>query len=400
MAKSMSQEQARRIALHAQGFANQDRSTKPTWSKIARTIEQLQLLQIDSVNVLVRSHYMPLFSRLGSYDRAALDARTLAPTKRHVFECWAHEASLVPLSLHPLLRWRTQRARNGDGIYAHLNRFANEEKAFLKQSLKFIEGNGPSRASEIPGGGKSAGGWWGWSKGKLAAECLFDRGLVTAASRQSFERLYDIPERVIPSEVLALPTPREADAFLALIERSAKSLGIATESDLRDYFRLPLADSKKAVAAALEAGIIQPVSVAGWKQQAYIHRDAKLPRKAGAIALLTPFDPLVWNRDRAERLFNFHYRIELYTPQAKRKFGYYVLPFLHGDKLAGRLCLKADRANGTLLVNTAHIENGLDMADTAEALATELKRMAAWLALSDVKVAKTGNLAVALRGAF
>ncbi len=393
MKSSLSRVEARRIALHAQGFATQDRSKKANWSKIANTIDQMQLLQIDSVNVLVRSHYLPLYARLGNYDRAALDTRTLAPTKRHVFECWAHEASLVPLDLHPLLRWRMQRARNGDGTYGHMNRFAAEENTFLKQTLKFIDQNGPTRASEIPGSGKSAGGWWGWSKGKLAAECLFDHGLVTTSSRQGFERLYEIPEKVIPAEILARPTPHETDAHIALIERAARSLGVATELDLRDYFRLSIADGKNAVAAAQEAGILLPVSVENWKKPAFIHRDAKLPRKSGGTALLSPFDPLVWNRDRAERLFNFHYRIELYTPQNKRKFGYYVLPFLHGEKLVGRLCLKADRATGTLLVNSAHKEVDVDHHEIAAALAGELKLMAKWLGLASIQLLQSGELA-------
>ena len=393
MKSSLSLDEARRIALHAQGFAKQDRSSKVPWSKIASTINQMQLLQIDSVNVLVRSHYLPLYARLGNYDRAVLDSRTLASTGRHVFECWAHEASLVPLDLHPLMRWRMQRARNGDGTYSHMNRFAADEKTFLRQTLKFIDKNGPTRASEIPGSGKSAGGWWGWSKGKLAAECLFDHGLLTTSSRQGFERLYEIPEKVIPPEILALPTPNENDAHIALIERAARSLGIATELDLRDYFRLSIADGKTAVALAMEAGILLPVVVEDWKKPAYIHREAKLPRKAGGTSLLSPFDPLVWNRDRAERLFNFHYRIELYTPQNKRKFGYYVLPFLHGEKLVGRLCLKADRATGTLLVNSAHKEVDVDHHEIAAALAGELKLMAKWLGLASIQLLQSGELA-------
>jgi uncharacterized protein len=388
--------EARRIALHAQGFRQQDRTAKPTWAKLANTIAEMQLLQIDSVNVLVRSHYLPLFARLGNYDRAKLDSRTLAPTKRHVFECWAHEASLVPLELHPLMRWRMQRARDGDGTYAHMDRFATEEKTFLADTLKFIGKNGPTRASEIPGSGKSAGGWWGWSKGKLAAECLFDHGLLTTASRQGFERLYELPEKVIPAEILALPTPREQDAQLDLIVRAARSLGIATELDLRDYFRLSPADARRAITAATESGALIPVTVESWKKPAFLHRETKLPRSAGASTLLSPFDPLVWNRDRAERLFNFHYRIELYTPEAKRKFGYYVLPFLHGERLVGRLCLKADRAAGKLLVNTAHREDDVEVDAIAPALATELQRMATWLGLGGIQTTKSGTLAKAV----
>jgi uncharacterized protein len=385
--------EARRMALHAQGFQGQSRDSKATWSKLARIVDQLHLLQIDSVNVLVRSHYLPLYARVGDYDRAALDKRCFDSKHRHFFECWAHEASLVPLDLHPLMRWRMERARNGDGIYVHMDRFGREEKTFLKSTLAFITKNGPTRTSEIPGGGKSAGGWWGWSKGKLALETLFDQGLVTAATRQGFERIYDIPERVIPADILSRPTPSEAEAQHILVGKAAEALGIATEQDLRDYFRLSPVAFKTALASAVEEGVLRPVKVKGWKPQAYLHRAAKLPKQAGATTLLSPFDPLVWNRDRAERLFNFHYRIELYTPEAKRKFGYYVLPFLHGETLAGRLCLKADRQTGTLRVNASHHEAGITPGDLRQPVLEELHRMATWLGLNDVSIARKGNLA-------
>jgi uncharacterized protein len=389
--------EARRIALSAQGFRGQLRERKATWAKIAPVAEDLQLLQIDSVNVLVRSHYLPLFARLGNYDMSALDKRTFDNRHRHFFECWAHEASLVPLTLHPLMRWRMTRAQNGNGTYRHMNQFGRDEKTYLGTILSFIQSNGPVRASDIPEGGKSAGGWWGWSKGKLALETLFDQGLLTTATRQGFERIYDVPERVIPSAIHDLPTPSEAGALQELIKRSATALGIGTEKDLIDYFRLPAPEARLAIAACLEAGQLKAVDVEGWSKKAYLSASAELPRKAGGRALLTPFDPLVWNRDRAERMFNFHYRIELYTPQHKRKFGYYVLPFLHGEKLAGRVCLKADRATSTLLVNTSHVEAGCNADETGESLAAELQLMAQWLGLDHIKAAKKGNLASTLK---
>lgn len=396
----MSVAEARRVALAAQGFTHPDRSKRVTWSAMDRTIRQLNLLQIDSVNVLVRSHYLPLFSRLGHYAHATLDERTFGKRKRAMFECWAHEASLLPLELHPLMRWRMQRARNGDGTYGSMDRFAHEERAFLKDALDFVTRNGPTAASELPGGGKSEGGWWGWSRGKLALEALFDQGLVTAATRDGFERLYDIPERVIPADILDLPTPGEADAIRTLLERSARAHGIGTEFDLRDYFRLPVADTKRALAELVEDGTLLPVTVDGWKQQAYLHRDAKIPRKAGGTALLSPFDPMVWERARAERLFDFHYRIEIYTPAEKRKYGYYVLPFLHGDRIAGRVCLKADRQAGVLRANASHHEPHADPQATAQALAGELRLMAGWLNLGAVEAGPGGNLAAHLRGAL
>jgi uncharacterized protein YcaQ len=278
-----------------------------------------------------------------------------------------------------------------------MDQFGREELAYVKQVLDFVTRNGPTVASEVPGGGKAEGGWWGWSKGKLALETLFDQGLVTTATRDGFERLYDIPERVIPAAVLDLPTASEAEAIRHLLALSARAHGLGTEIDLRDYFRLPIPETKAALAELVEDGVLIPVSVEGWKQQAYLHRDARLPRKAGGTALLSPFDPLVWERSRAERLFSFHYRIEIYTPAAKRQFGYYVLPFLHHDRITGRVCLKADRQAGVLRANASHHESFADPVETASALAGELKLMASWLGLPEVAAGASGNLAKALR---
>jgi hypothetical protein len=400
MKSTLSIAEARRIALAAQGFAHPDRTGKPNWGHMARMIERLNLLQIDSVNVLVRSHYLPLYSRLGAYDRTALDLRTFNNRKRKMFECWAHEASLLPLELHPLARWRMDRARAGNGTYGSMDRFAKDNRAYLNQCLDFVSRNGPTAVSDLPDGGKSEGGWWGWSKGKMALETLFDQGLLTTATRESFERIYDLPERVIPAEVLNLPTPDEASVFRTLMEMSARTLGIGTEFDLRDYFRLPVAETKRALAELIEDGALLPVEVKGWKQQAYIHKNAKLPRKAGGSALVSPFDPLVWERARAERLFDFHYRIEIYTPAPKRRFGYYVLPFLHGDRFAARVCLKADRQSGALLANAVHLERHADAGETAAALASELKLMARWLGLEGMKVGERGDLSAAVSAAL
>ncbi len=397
MTSSLSLAQARRVALTAQGFTHPDRTKPVTWGAMARMIRQINLLQIDSVNVLVRSHYLPLYSRLGAYPHAALDQRSFSNKKRAMFECWAHEASLIPLGLHPLMRWRMDRARAGNGTYDSMNRFGAGEAPYLKSVLDFVTRHGPTAVSDLPDGGKSAGGWWGWSRGKLALEVLFDQGLLTTASRQRFERIYDLTERVIPSEVLNLATPGEPEAFRHLLDLSARALGIGTEFDLRDYFRLPVAETKQALASLVEDGTLVPVAVEDWKHQAYLHKDAKLPRKAGGTALISPFDPLVWERARAERLFNFHYRIEIYTPAPKRKFGYYVLPFLMGDRIAGRVCLKADRQAGVLRANAIHAELHADPAETAAALAEELRRMAEWLGLGAVEAGPKGNLARFLR---
>ncbi len=388
------------MALAAQGFSQAGRSARVTWAQMDRMVRRLNLLQIDSVNVLVRSHYLPLYSRLGAYSHAALDERAFGRKKRAFFECWAHEASLLPLDLHPLMRWRMARARRGNGTYRAMDRFGREEQGFLATVLDFVARNGPTSASDVPNGGKGDGGWWGWSKGKLALETLFDQGLVTAATRAGFERLYDLPERVIPSAILEMPTPGEPEAIRTLLECSARAHGIGTEIDLRDYFRLPVAETKTALAELVEAGRLAPVKVEGWKQQAYLHAGAKIPRKASGTALLSPFDPIVWERARTERLFDFHYRIEIYTPAPKRKFGYYVLPFLHGDRIAARVCLKADRQASTLRANAIHLEPHADPQDTATALAAELRLMAGWLGLEHVEAGSRGNLARHLKAAL
>jgi uncharacterized protein len=390
---SISIAEARRIGLAAQGFGQTKNDSASGWAAQNKELKRLHLLQIDSVNVLTRSHYLPLFSRLGNYDRAVLDKRTLTHKNRSHFECWAHEASLVRMELHPLMRWRMNRAHKGDGIYKSMRDFARDEKSYLKNLLKFVASHGPTAQSDLPDKSKGEGGWWGWSKGKLALETLFAQGLLTTSKRESFERFYDLPERVIPAEIMNLPTPSERDAILQLIDLSGQALGVGSAFDLRDYFRLPVADAKQATDDAVEAGILAPVTVEGWKPQAYLHRAAKTPRSINATALVTPFDPICWDRDRAERLFNFHYRIELYTPQPKRKFGYYVLPFLMGESFAGRVCLKADRETGTLRVNSSHIEDMADPRETAEALSRELKSMAIWLGLKNIHVTRKGNLA-------
>jgi uncharacterized protein len=362
-----------------------------------KELRRLHLLQIDSVNVAVRSHYMPMFSRLGIYDLGLLDSKTLNVTGREVFECWAHEASFVPLDLHPLMRWRTARARRGDGTYTSMDTFGREERAFMKSVVKFVKSHGPTRQSNVPGEHKGAGGWWGWSKAKLALETLFDQGLLAVAFRDGFERVYDLPERVIPQAILDVPTVPERQAVSRLIEMASQALGVATEMDLRDYFRLPAAAAKQAIADARENGAILPVAVESWTHQAYIHQSLKVPTTAGGFALISPFDPLCWARDRTERLFDFHYRLELYTPAAKRKFGYYVLPFLHGSGFGGRVCLKADRSRSTLVVNRAHVEAGCDADEVAESLAIELTRFARWLALSAIEAPQVGNLSEKLR---
>ena len=370
---------ARRIALAAQGFGVK-RPELPTAAHLRRTIERLNLHQIDSVNVLARAHYLPAFSRLGGYDRGDLDRLAWGPKRqRKLFEYWAHEASLLPFDTQPLLRWRMAKADRGETGWGRMRLYATERRAEPMALLDRIRAEGPLAASDFESH-KGQSGWWEWSDTKRALEWLFWAGHITTATRRgSFERVYDLPERVIPSEVLARPTPSDAAAHRGLIERAAAAHGIATEGELRDYFRQSPAEARPAIEALAEEGILIPVSVPGWRQ-AWLHRDARQPRRIDAQALLAPFDPLIWERDRAERLFGFRYRIEIYVPGEKRQYGYYVLPFLLGDRLVARVDLKADRQARRLIVQSTHLEPGAP-GHTQEALRAELDRMAQWLGL-------------------
>ncbi|WP_119268599.1 winged helix-turn-helix domain-containing protein [Taklimakanibacter deserti] len=397
---TLSNLQARRLALVAQGFAGPKRDGTANWTRIESAIAKMNLLQIDSVNVLVRSHYLPVFARAGHYSHDTLDQRTFGKRKRRFFEYWAHEASLLPLDFYPLLRWKMERAADGSGEHKFLEKFGREQKAYVDEVRSFVKANGPTAVSDLPDPGGRTGNWWGWNKGKIALEYLFHTGEVTAATRRVFERLYDLPERVLPADTLNAPAIPENEAVRRLIDLSAQAMGVASEADLRDYFRLPVDAFKKALPQVIEEGILLPVKVEGWTVKAYRHRDTGAPRKAGGHALLSPFDPLVWERTRAERLFDFRYRIEIYTPQEKRIYGYYVLPFLEGDRLTARFCLKADRQEGVLRINASHGEDGIDAVRTAEAAAPELRRMAHWLGLGDVAAAAKGSLAKPLRQAL
>ncbi len=390
---SLSRRQARRIALHAGGFSGA-RPSRAGRARIEAMVGRLGMVQIDSVNVLARAHHMPAFSRLGPYDVELLHRAAYGP-RRSLFEYWGHEASLVRLELQPALRWRMARAARGEGIYGGLARFGAERPDFIAHVLRQVEARGALSARELEEGGRGAGAWWGWSDGKQALEWLFWAGRVTTATRRGFERVYDLPERVLPPDILALPTPDEPAAHRTLVRAAAGALGVASERDLRDYWRLDPADGRRAVTALVEAGDLLPIEVEGWGGPAYLARDAAMPARLKARALVSPFDPLLWERPRAERLFGLRYRIEIYTPAHLREHGYYVLPFLWGDRFAARVDLKADRKSRRLLVQSAHAESDAP-ADTAPALAAELALMRDWLGLDDIAVAERGDLAGAL----
>jgi hypothetical protein len=390
--------QARRLALRAQGFGRALPGVVGHRQVLAQ-IGKLGVLQIDSVNALVRSHYLPLFSRLGAYDRTLLEQAAWSQGRRRgLFEYWGHEASLLPLSFYPLLRWRMQQAGNGEGIYKQLARFGREQQPLIRRVLQAVREQGALGAGSL--GQKAAGSsaWWGWSAEKHALEWLFAAGEVTVAGRRGFERLYDLPERVLPTAVLNTPEVASAEAQRRLLLHAAEALGVATEKDLRDYYRLEARDSQARLAELLETGELQRVRVQDWSQPAYCRGTPTLPRKVEASALLSPFDSLIWERARTERLFDFRYRLEIYTPQHKRVYGYYVLPFLHKEHLAARVDLRAERGQGCLAVHAVHVEApGLDEQGLA-ALACNLRALAGWLGLPRVKLNCASASAVRLRG--
>ncbi|MER9596925.1 MULTISPECIES: winged helix-turn-helix domain-containing protein [unclassified Mesorhizobium] len=389
MKEKISLAMARRIALAAQGFNDPRPTGTPDRRHLARVLARTGLLQIDSVSAVVRAHYMPLYSRLGRYKLALLDDAAVT-RKRLVFEYWAHEASFLPVETYPLMRWRMQRAERGDEMYLGLAKWGRERVAYIEDIYRAVVDRGPVAASALEGQ-KGSGGWWGWSDAKHAFEWLFWAGRITTASRRGFERLYDLPERVLPPAILALPVPSAEDAHRELLRISARAHGVATAGDLRDYFRLSPADIKGRIEELVEAGELLPVRVEGWDKTAYLHKDARFPRKIEARALLAPFDPVVFERSRTERLFDFRYRIEIYTPAEKRQYGYYVLPFLLGDRIVARVDLKADRPAGVLRVHAAYAEPGAP-AETAAQLFEELKLMQGWLGLERIEVTAAGDL--------
>jgi uncharacterized protein len=396
--RSFSQAQARRIALAAQGFLDKPH-TPPTMRTLTRTLDRTGVLQVDSVNVLQRAHYMPLYSRMGPYD-VDLVRRASEGKPRRMVEYWAHVQAFMPVDLWPVMRHRMARYR--DGRHKWWGSVVTDE--LTDNLLAEIQDRGASTARDLDDGlPRTKEHWgWNWSTTRRALDYMFMVGDVAVAGRNSqFELRYDLPERVIPRAYLEAPTPTEAEANRELIRRAARSHGVATARDLADYYRMRLQPkaglhaAQDAIDVLVEDGELEPVRVEGVKRQAYLHRDARLPRRIAARSLLSPFDPVVWERERTEALFDFFYRIEIYTPVEKRIHGYYVLPFLLGDRIVGRVDLKADRRTGLLMVKAAYAEPGAP-AETAEELTVELERMAGWLGLHTVVIEPRGDLAPAL----
>jgi uncharacterized protein len=388
--------EARRIALAAQGFAVA-RPHAPSRRHLRTLLKRLGLVQIDSVNVLVRAHYMPLFSRLGPYPTTWLDEAAYHARKRQLFEYWGHEASLIRLDLLSYLGWRMRKSATGKGVWTSVRSISKEQPELLRRIETEIRDRGPMSAGQLEKillSERRTTGWWGWSECKRAVEWLFWVGRLTTANRRNFERVYDLTERVFPN--FRPEEISEAEGHRVLIGVAAKALGVATAVDLRDYFRLEPEESRQAIDELVTAGELIQVEVDGWSQPALLDPNAQLPRQLEIKALVSPFDPLLWDRRRAERLFGFRYRIEIYTPAHKREHGYYVVPFLLRDAFVARVDLQADRATGTLRVLSSHYEPTARPEEIVGPLHDELGELAKWLRLERIAVSKRGNLARAL----
>ena len=398
--RALSAAAARRIAVVAQGLGAPARGVPVTMAALMRTVRRLGVLQIDSVNVLARAHLLPLFARLGPYPVELL-TRAAWPNRsrdRLLTETWAHEASLVPVEMHPLLRWERRHWSTAGAA-----RMARAHPGLLDDITAIIGASGPCSAGAVEKrlatAAKDRPGWWEWSEAKRGCEALFAAGVLGTATRRGFERQYDLIERVLPERVRSQPVPEPAEAKRQLVDIAARAHGVATVGDLADYFRMPVRDAGVAVAELIDNGTLTRVRVAGWTEPAYLHSAARIPRAVGGAALLGPFDPLVWTRGRAQRLFGFRYRIEIYTPAPRRVYGYYVFPLLLGSELVGRFDLKADRDGGRLLVQASWSEPGHDRVRTADAAAGQLFAMADWLGLDRVVVMPRGDLAEAMTAA-
>jgi uncharacterized protein YcaQ len=392
---ALSRSQARRIALASQGFTDRV-PARADMRALQRVLDTIGLLQIDSVNVVRRAHYLPLFSRIGPYDIELLH-RAAERAPRRLFEYWGHEASYVRTDLHPALRFRMAGA--AEAAWGSMRRLWSERPDFVAWVLAEVEARGPLTTREIeydvPRVRDSWG--WNWSDVKIALEFLFYSGQVTCARRNSaFERVYDLPERVLPPAVLAAPTPAVDESHRILLRSAARAHGVGTEQDLRDYFRLAPRPTRQALTDLVESGELLPVSVEGWRRPAYLWHASRLPRRADACALLSPFDSLIFERTRTEALFDYRFRIEIYVPAAKRTYGYYVYSFLLGERIVARVDLKADRPAGVLIVKGAWREPCAPP-DVAERLGASLGTMADWLGLDAVRIGDAGDLAGALR---
>jgi len=389
--RTISIDAARRVALGAQGFNGGRPSGRVDVRHFRRVMDTIGLVQLDSVNVCVRTHYMPFYSRLGPYDRGALD-RWLNESGEN-FEYWAHEAAVLPVDRYPLWRWKMDEMqpwrRAGILLEAHPELLGDVERQ--------VHEHGPLTVRDLDAPNQRNEPWWGYGPGKVALEVLFANGIITALRTHNFTRLYDAPERTVPDVYRGAPAVPKHDAYRVLLENATRHVGIGTAHDIADYFRLHIPTARPILASMAEVGAIEEVVVPGWRGPVYMDPDAVRPRRIEGAAFLSPFDPIVWYRERAERLFGFRYRIEIYVPERERVYGYYVLPFMLDGELVGRVDLKADRKRKVLLVRSAWQEEGADSRRVAAALTTELETFARWLQLDDIELAEKGNLSAELR---
>ena len=400
----LSAAEARRLALGSLGFTAR-RPARAGLTHVRATAARLSAIQIDSVNVLARAHYLPAFSRYGPYPTAALD--DLVHGRRELFEYWGHAACFLPIDLYPLMRWRME---NQIEAWSDIGK---KKRTYMEAVYRELEARGPLAAGELSIGGKSTGPWWGWSDGKEALELLFNQGRVAVAGRRHFERVYDLPERVFPAAVLRAPAVAPRDAKKELFVRAARAMGVGTAKDIAQYFHVDAwwdrrwtngrrepSDSAALFDELVEERRLERVGVEGWPKPGYVVCGSRIPRSADVRAIVSPFDPILWERKWTKAVFGFEYQIEIYVPAPKRIYGYYVLPFLMGDRFAARVDLKADRKTSTLIVHAAYVERGFDPRAVAAALAGELRSIASWLALDRFAVGSKGSLARPLKGAL
>jgi uncharacterized protein len=392
--RKLTKAQVRRAHIAAQGLAAPRPKGTAGIGRVRRAIQEMGVLQIDSVNVVERAHQLTLFSRLGSYDP---DLVWRALRQREIFEGWAHMASFLPIADWPLYKHRMDGVRNKS--WRAIRRLQEEAPGYVESVYDQLVERGPLKASDLADPGARKGPWWGWADGKHVLEWLFESGRAAVSDRRNFARYYDIAERVIPDEHRNAATVPEAEAHRILLQRAAEKMVVGTAKGLADYFRLPILPARATVADLAAGGELVPVEVEGWTEPAFMHPEARIPRSVDARALLNPFDPIVWYRDRTEYLYDFHYRIEIYVPKPKRVYGYYVFPFLLGDELVARADIKADRKAGVLLVPGAFLEDGRDPGRVAREMAVELREMAGWLGLNDIEIGRKGDLATPLGAA-
>lgn len=381
----MSCDAARRLILGSTGLAHRSPDGVRDVRHFRRVMRHLDLVQLDSVNVSARTHHWVFFARLGPYDRDRLDD-WLWRSGEH-FEYWAHEASILPVANFPLLEYRMRGARERDGVPA----LESEHPGYLGAVLAEVNEHGPITVSDLSDPGSRTGPWWGYGRGKVALEWHFRRGTVSVADRRNFQRSYDITERIIPDEHVGRGIDRD-DAILDLIERSVEALGVGTIADIADYYRLHKSDCRRLLPRVVSSGRVYEVAVKGWNESAYRHAGASIPRSVHGVSLISPFDPLIWFRDRAQRVFGLHYRIEIYVPAPKRTFGYYVLPVLMDGRIVARVDLKTDRGAGVLRVRSAHLEAGESTDEVSARLADHLETTAGWLDCDSISVEDWGDL--------